>query len=689
MQEDGYKRHFDPSTMERRMKEILGHKHRAKELEKEAKKCLNSGAASESLTAITTTEGEISGSDDSLDKDGSPKSAPKSEDLHTLSEVTLESGSPGFEPPQFATYTEDFPPVITIFSAPNYCDRYQNKAAILRIDLALDEFRVIQYSCVEHPVPEVAESQMDNHFLAIINTCPYMPTSLSNFVRLAVELGPESSWTMASKSGSSEDPQALASEEKADQRDGESEKAPVKEDSIQCPSDAVPSVTASPRDVDTCSPKTGGLSSTAHLFGSITESSAPERPSAATTGSIMGVGALIDEDKNSPNWRDTFLSPKTKSSIPVPKARKVSVSISLVRPLFEGSFYGMGMGMGKEGETSPIPNRSQNAPSSPRSPPSSLTPARFGSKVGKKEPADPAYIPAALEGIDENDDGSTQHFSPTNALHSSLQAKLTQKAFESFTIGDIYSSSSSDNNEIRTMGELQSVEARTGRCPDKGAFSQYRGPSPGGSQFNRRNVVGMRSDVSVYFQAWASDSINEVHPERLTGFLPTHTSKKPFSEEERLSGCSSRSDEQMDEFSSFLRLKESELEEAIISVADLKKQFVRDSQKRKGSLKAPRAKTPSTRTTPASRSKPGSPMSANIAALSKRFSNYTVPVALPGQESSTGILLYSSSYLLLLLYSSSYLLLLPAHPTYSSLSNCVIGRLPYFLFCFLFLLFVP
>jgi hypothetical protein len=32
---------------------------------------------------------------------------------------------------------------------------------------------------------------MDNHFLAIINTCPYMPTSLSKFVRLAVELGPE------------------------------------------------------------------------------------------------------------------------------------------------------------------------------------------------------------------------------------------------------------------------------------------------------------------------------------------------------------------------------------------------------------------------------------------------------------------------------------------------------------------
>lgn len=387
VQEDGYKRHFDPSLMERRMKEILGHKHRAKELEKEAKKCLNSGAASETLTAITTTEGEMSGSDDSLDRDGSPKSAPKSDDFNTFSEVTMESASPGFEPPQFATYTEDFPPVITIFSAPNYCDRYQNKAAILRIDLALDEFRVIQYSCVEHPVPEVAESQMDNHFLAIINTCPYMPTSLSNFVRLAVELGPESTWAMASKSGSAEEGQGQAqapgqaSEEKTDQR-VESEKIQAKEDSHShpCPSDIVPTVTATPGDVDICSPKIESMSSTAHLFGSIIESTPPERPLAATTGSMIGLGAPLDEDKNSPNWRDTFLSPKNKIGIPVPKARKVSVSISLVRPLFEGSFYGMGMGIGKEGEISPIPTRLPNAPVSPRSPPSTVTPARVSKR---------------------------------------------------------------------------------------------------------------------------------------------------------------------------------------------------------------------------------------------------------------------------------------------------------------------
>lgn len=143
--------------------------------------------------------------------------------------------------------------------------------------------------------------------------------------------------------------------------------------------------------------------------------------------------------------------------------------------------------------------------------------------------------------------------------------------------------------------------------------------------------------MSVYFQAWASDSINEVHPEKLTGFLPTQSSKKPFTDDVKPS-LSTRSEEQMDEFSSFLRLKESELEEAIISVADLKKQFVRDSNKKKTSLKTPRAKTtnhlPGTRTTPGNRSRPCSPMSANIAALSKRFHTYTVPLALPGQDAN-------------------------------------------------------
>lgn len=87
---------------------------------------------------------------------------------------------------------EDFPPVITIFSAPNYCDRYQNRGAILLIDAALDQFRLIQYDCVDHPKPEIVESQNTNLVELIIQTCPYMPLSFRNFVRLAVELGEDS-----------------------------------------------------------------------------------------------------------------------------------------------------------------------------------------------------------------------------------------------------------------------------------------------------------------------------------------------------------------------------------------------------------------------------------------------------------------------------------------------------------------
>ena len=56
-------------------------------------------------------------------------------------------------------FSSDLPPVVTIFSAPNYCDRYENKAAILRIDVTLEAFRVIQ---VDSPPPPLLH---DIHFL--------------------------------------------------------------------------------------------------------------------------------------------------------------------------------------------------------------------------------------------------------------------------------------------------------------------------------------------------------------------------------------------------------------------------------------------------------------------------------------------------------------------------------------------
>ena len=188
--------------------------------------------------------------------------------------------------------------------------------------------------------------------------------------------------------------------------------------------------------------------------------------------------------------------------------------------------------------------------------------------------------------------------------------------------------------------------------------------------------TNQRSDesVSVFYQAWASDSINEIHPEKLSGFLPTQTFKK-FNKEEKVRSASflSVSDENFDEYS-FLSFKESELEKAIISVADLKKQFIKNSrEKRKektNHLKSPRAKTPNGSTKSkgsmsnsnivtnidgstidgaltGDKLKDGdqdgcgdsellTPMNANIAALSKRFSNFYSTLTLPGQEPKSG-----------------------------------------------------
>jgi diadenosine tetraphosphatase ApaH/serine/threonine PP2A family protein phosphatase len=138
VQEDGYKKHFDPAVVQSRIRKLLRKR---------------------TLSTVDFKRDDI----------GTPQGK----------ELKIEIGE------------SDFPPLITIFSAPNYCDRYENKAAILRIDIALDGFRVIQYDCVEHPNPEIHESQTDNNIMAIISACPYMPTSFRNFVRMALEMGPE------------------------------------------------------------------------------------------------------------------------------------------------------------------------------------------------------------------------------------------------------------------------------------------------------------------------------------------------------------------------------------------------------------------------------------------------------------------------------------------------------------------
>ena len=147
VQELGYKKHFEPEVMEARIKKLL--RKRTTGID------VTTASAVASTTGSHTTQQTVGSCKISVGKE------------------------------------KDIPPLITIFSAPNYCDRYQNKGAILRIDSALDGFQVIQYDCVSHPDPELQESQTDNYIFAITAACPYMPTSFRSFVRRALELGYE------------------------------------------------------------------------------------------------------------------------------------------------------------------------------------------------------------------------------------------------------------------------------------------------------------------------------------------------------------------------------------------------------------------------------------------------------------------------------------------------------------------
>jgi diadenosine tetraphosphatase ApaH/serine/threonine PP2A family protein phosphatase len=82
------------------------------------------------------------------------------------------------------------PPVITVFSAPNYCDRYGNSGAVLRLTQEDLEPEVCNYSCVPHPSPVDQPNRAELHFSALIEACPYMPSTFRDFVKMASRLGP-------------------------------------------------------------------------------------------------------------------------------------------------------------------------------------------------------------------------------------------------------------------------------------------------------------------------------------------------------------------------------------------------------------------------------------------------------------------------------------------------------------------
>ncbi|CAM9234494.1 unnamed protein product, partial [Hapterophycus canaliculatus] len=82
------------------------------------------------------------------------------------------------------------PPVITVFSAPNYCDRYGNRAAVLELLCEEVEPQVEHFECVDHPDRLNRPDRSEVHLTALIESCPYMPTTFRDFVKLAGRMGP-------------------------------------------------------------------------------------------------------------------------------------------------------------------------------------------------------------------------------------------------------------------------------------------------------------------------------------------------------------------------------------------------------------------------------------------------------------------------------------------------------------------
>ena len=95
------------------------------------------------------------------------------------------------------------PPVITIFSAPNYCGRYGNLGAYLKVTEApkstkqqtgfkpIDLLEPVQFEAVTAPMPLVLESEVEKQNNRIVDACPYMPTTFSAFLTAVLTLSQE------------------------------------------------------------------------------------------------------------------------------------------------------------------------------------------------------------------------------------------------------------------------------------------------------------------------------------------------------------------------------------------------------------------------------------------------------------------------------------------------------------------
>lgn len=101
------------------------------------------------------------------------------------------------------------PPVVTVFSAPNYTGKYGNLGAVLKLHSQppgvkaagkktgtgfrpLELVEPIQYQQVSNiPPPMVLNNEHKDQVLQITNTCPYMPTTFRAFIKSALEIAEE------------------------------------------------------------------------------------------------------------------------------------------------------------------------------------------------------------------------------------------------------------------------------------------------------------------------------------------------------------------------------------------------------------------------------------------------------------------------------------------------------------------
>ena len=93
------------------------------------------------------------------------------------------------------------PPVVTVFSAPNYCGRYGNRGAFLRVlkhptgrAFSKNAFRPleiiepVQFSETDHPTPLNYGNHQEELEGGIHRACPYLPTTFYGFSTRALDL---------------------------------------------------------------------------------------------------------------------------------------------------------------------------------------------------------------------------------------------------------------------------------------------------------------------------------------------------------------------------------------------------------------------------------------------------------------------------------------------------------------------